>query len=107
MAKKNRRINVIKRDGYKCYLCQCKLSLYGENGVPMGTMDHVVPKSKGGSNDYDNLKACCEPCNTKKASKTLPQFFIHDSAGALSCNDFIFSNKREVLWEILRRILVP
>lgn len=106
-AQKDRRINVVKRDGYKCYLCKCQLSLYGENGAPMGTVDHLVPKSKGGTNDYRNLMACCEPCNKKKAAKILPQFFIHDSAGALACNDFIFSNKTEVLWEILRRILVP
>ena len=35
------------------------------------TIDHIVPKSKGGSNDLSNLQPMCHTCNTKKADRTL------------------------------------
>lgn len=47
-------------------------NLYGitESGrVVMLTKDHIVPKSKGGSNRLDNLQTMCETCNRKKADK--------------------------------------
>ena len=41
------------------------------------TMDHVVPRSKGGSNDARNLVFACQPCNTEKASKSLDAYRQH------------------------------
>jgi len=35
------------------------------------TLDHVVPKSKGGSNSFDNLLPCCTYCNGDKGSEDL------------------------------------
>jgi len=35
------------------------------------TVDHVVPISKGGTNDADNLQPLCLPCNLKKGTRTL------------------------------------
>lgn len=32
-------------------------------------IDHVVPESKGGSHDPDNLQLLCRPCNRRKAAK--------------------------------------
>jgi len=51
---------VLKRDHYKC--CYC--------GKAAKTIDHVLPRSRGGSNDYLNTVAACFPCNNKKDSKT-------------------------------------
>ena len=34
------------------------------------TIDHFVPKSKGGSNDIDNLRCCCKLCNNLKSNFT-------------------------------------
>jgi hypothetical protein len=34
------------------------------------TLDHIIPKSKGGTNIQSNLIGACESCNTKKGSKT-------------------------------------
>jgi 5-methylcytosine-specific restriction endonuclease McrA len=31
-------------------------------------IDHVIPRSRGGSNTYANARACCIPCNEKKAA---------------------------------------
>lgn len=33
------------------------------------TIDHIVPKSKGGTNDIGNLQPMCHTCNAKKADK--------------------------------------
>lgn len=57
--------NVIyKRDGHKCQYCGSTKDL---------TIDHVIPRSKGGLDSWENMVACCSPCNTKKGNKTLEQ----------------------------------
>ena len=35
------------------------------------TIDHIVPKHKGGKDSWENLVAACVPCNTKKGNKLL------------------------------------
>jgi hypothetical protein len=51
---------VLERDGHACQYC---------NGKAM-TIDHVMPKSRGGSNSPSNLVACCQKCNSKKGDRT-------------------------------------
>ena len=55
---------IYKRDGHKCQYCGSTKSL---------TIDHVLAKSRGGTDTWDNMVACCSSCNTKKGSKTLEQ----------------------------------
>jgi len=43
-----------------CYLCGETLTL------KTATLDHVIPRSKGGVNHADNIRFCCESCNNKK-----------------------------------------
>ncbi len=51
---------IIERDGLNCHLCglPCK-----GTGFRRPTIDHVIPRSKGGTNHYDNLKIAHEVCN--------------------------------------------
>jgi len=58
------RENIFKRDNYECLYCGSKKNL---------TIDHVIPKSKGGKNTWKNLVTCCKSCNIQKDSKTLKQ----------------------------------
>lgn len=53
---------IYKRDGNKCQYCGSTKSL---------TIDHVVAKSRGGNDTWDNLVVACSPCNTKKGDKLL------------------------------------
>jgi 5-methylcytosine-specific restriction endonuclease McrA len=53
---------IYQRDGHKCQYCGSTRDL---------TIDHVMPKSKGGGNTWDNLVAACHTCNTKKGDKLL------------------------------------
>ena len=55
---------VYKRDENKCQYCGSTRHL---------TIDHVIPKSKGGSEEWTNLVVACSSCNTKKGDKLLSQ----------------------------------
>ena len=48
------------RDGRCCAYC-------GERG---DTVDHVMPRSRGGQDSWDNLVCACRPCNNRKADRT-------------------------------------
>jgi len=56
----NRR-EVLRRDGHTCQYCGSKKRL---------TLDHVMPRSKGGQHSWDNVVAACAPCNSYKADRT-------------------------------------
>lgn len=55
------RRNIMKRDGFVCQYCGKKTDL---------TIDHVLPKSRGGQETWENLTTACEKCNVKKGNKT-------------------------------------
>jgi 5-methylcytosine-specific restriction endonuclease McrA len=58
----NRRA-VFERDEYRCRYCGIDV---GEDGH----CDHVIPKSRGGTDDVDNLVTACEQCNCSKGART-------------------------------------
>lgn len=60
----NRR-NLFLRDNNQCQYCGCK------PGSKELTIDHVLPRSKGGKTVWDNVVLACAPCNSKKGSKLL------------------------------------
>ncbi len=58
------------RDRYRCQYCgRMQLELRPRESL---TRDHVVPLSRGGTNDWTNVVTSCSPCNTRKGSR-LPQ----------------------------------
>ena len=58
------RKNILMRDRYMCQYCLRTL--------PSGelTLDHVVPRSRHGETTWENLVACCHPCNNRKGGRT-------------------------------------
>lgn len=58
------RKNILMRDRYTCQYCHRVLNS-GEL-----TLDHVVPRSRAGETAWENLVACCHPCNNRKGNRT-------------------------------------
>ena len=56
------RKNILKRDNHECQYC-------GIRSVPM-TIDHIIPRQRGGEDTWYNLVAACVPCNTRKGNRT-------------------------------------
>lgn len=57
------RRGVLARDAYTCQYC-------GEQpGKSVLTIDHVVPRSRGGSKSWENLVTACGPCNRRKGGR--------------------------------------
>jgi 5-methylcytosine-specific restriction endonuclease McrA len=52
---------VLARDAYTCQYCGA-----ASNGL---TVDHVIPRSRGGSSAWENIVAACAPCNRKKGNR--------------------------------------
>lgn len=51
---------ILARDGGKCAYC----------GGPGATVDHVIPRSRGGESTWTNLVTACLRCNQKKRNRT-------------------------------------
>lgn len=58
----NRRA-VFARDEHECQYC----------GHPAESIDHVVPRSRGGMHDWENVVAACRPCNLRKGDRLLQE----------------------------------
>jgi 5-methylcytosine-specific restriction endonuclease McrA len=55
------RQRILKRDNYECVYCGKNKDL---------TIDHIIPKSRGGENTWLNLVTCCSKCNAFKNDRT-------------------------------------
>lgn len=62
----------------KCYYCHKELSKERKGW----TADHVIPLSRGGSNDISNIVIACPPCNFKKHT-SLPHEWISQNKGGV------------------------
>lgn len=56
------RKNILRRDNFCCQYC-------GAHSAPL-TLDHVIPKSRGGQDTWENLVTACVPCNNRKGNRT-------------------------------------
>ena len=66
------RVHILERDEYRCAYCNRRAT----------TVDHVVPRAKGGNEENSNLVACCRKCNFTKGTRTL------EESGLRFRNDF-------------------
>lgn len=63
------RFKVLKRDKFTCQYC-------GRSGIEL-EIDHIVPVSKGGTNDIGNLITACKECNRGKSdTSVLPEGYM-------------------------------
>lgn len=59
---------VFARDDWTCQYCGARSNL---------TVDHVIPRSKGGGSSWENIVASCAPCNRRKGDRTPAQADMH------------------------------
>jgi 5-methylcytosine-specific restriction endonuclease McrA len=69
-VKFNRR-NIYVRDDFRCQYCGCR--------PPREelTIDHVVPRSRGGRSEWENVVLACQSCNARKGSRLLAETPMH------------------------------
>jgi hypothetical protein len=63
MYRPNRR-NIFLRDNYSCVYCKKQLE---SNEL---SVDHILPKSRGGKETWENLVTACKSCNCLKGNRT-------------------------------------
>ena len=60
----SKRVRIYMRDGFRCQYC-------GERKNPVElTLDHILPRSRGGGNSTLNVVTACRACNQRKGSRT-------------------------------------
>lgn len=84
----NRR-SVFARDEYRCQYC----------GDPAESIDHVIPRSKGGEHSWENVVAACRPCNVRKRDRLL-----HETSMVLRTSP---TAPRELTWIVVAVGTVP
>lgn len=68
VAGKPTRTLILKRDNHTCQYCDYK--------GPNLTIDHILPKSRGGQDTWQNLVACCYDCNNCKDNRTPEEWAV-------------------------------
>ncbi len=63
------RRNILNRDNHACQYC-------GYKGDEL-TLDHIIPRSRGGGDSWENLITACMRCNVKKGSRTPKEANLH------------------------------
>lgn len=78
----NRR-GVFARDGHRCQYC----------GAAAENIDHVVPRSRGGTHTWENVVASCRSCNARKEDRT-----PHEAGLVLRCHP---TQPRNRMWAVI------
>jgi 5-methylcytosine-specific restriction endonuclease McrA len=89
------RKEVLVRDDHSCQYC-------GKRAHDL-TIDHVLPRHRGGQHVWENVVAACKPCNHRKGGKTLQEAHMHLIRSPFrppSTPHYLFSSylKTELAW---------
>ena len=76
------RKNLMIRDNYACQYCSVKSGSL--------TIDHVLPSSRGGTDTWENVVACCQSCNVKKGNKTPKEANMHFAKAPKSPHGYLY-----------------
>jgi len=90
------RKRIFKRDGYACQYCGSKKNL---------TIDHVMPRSRGGLNSWKNMVTCCFRCNSYKGDKTPQEAGMTLKTKPYEPNIFshIIDDEIEMIWDSFKK----
>jgi 5-methylcytosine-specific restriction endonuclease McrA len=68
---RERRLAIYIRDGFACVYCQSDLRDAQPESI---TLDHITPRSKGGTNHGTNLVTACHNCNSTRGNRSYTKF---------------------------------
>jgi 5-methylcytosine-specific restriction endonuclease McrA len=71
---------VFARDHGRCQYC----------GKPADSIDHVIPRSKGGAHSWENVVACCRRCNAYKSDRLLSECSLELAATPTAPREYIW-----------------
>jgi hypothetical protein len=84
------------RDDWTCWVCDGEVDSRAPAGSPhAASVDHVIPRARGGTNDPDNLRLAHRRCNGQRGSR-LPELDWPDDLGV---------HEPAPLWPVLQRAL--
>lgn len=86
-----------KKQRGKCHYCNCMMTMKVRGNKAHITIDHILPKSEGGSDLVGNLVGACWPCNNMRGTINYVAFkqFIHLYGNKRSFRNVLRSLKRE------------
>jgi hypothetical protein len=90
------RTRLYRRDNYECAYCGQKKNL---------TIDHIIPKSRGGQNTWENLVTCCSTCNRLKSNRTPEEAKMVLRVNPYEPNIFsdIVNTSVEIIWNDFKK----
>jgi len=102
------RVGVLRRDGYRCIYCGV-VATERRDGRQLDrgdfTIDHIIPRSRGGTNTWGNTACACYACNQRKSDRT-----PHDAGMLLlwepkipRVNYFVLSGEVPEAWKFYLR----
>lgn len=93
------RYQVLKESGHRCELCGAT-----KNERPLD-VDHILPRSKGGKNIYENLQVLCSKCNRSKGNKDDTNF-IGELLESIGYCSFCYENIKDRIVEEFNSVVV-
>ncbi len=78
---------ILRRDGYRCQYCGRQMTNL--------TVDHIMPRYRGGTHCWENLVAACPQCNRRKGGRTLDQVqmrLLHEPIEPRPTAGYLFGN---------------
>jgi len=85
------RRGILQRDSWKCGYCGAKAT----------TIDHIIPKSRGGENTWGNLVSACMPCNNRKADRTPKEAGMITPKLSMGSVENFMSRLQNVIYEVI------
>lgn len=77
-AKKAMRARLEAEQGHRCCYCGVRFGAWVGHWTPRltrATLEHIIPRCEGGSDDWENLAAACLRCNKLRANEPALEFF--------------------------------
>jgi 5-methylcytosine-specific restriction endonuclease McrA len=82
----HKRLAIYLRDGFHCLAC--KKDLHGVSPAAI-TLDHISPRSHGGTNHESNIYTCCHECNSKRGNLPIAEFVKESRLEHINRNRFL------------------